>query len=720
MASDTKIIPGSCDRPQRKGQAFDWLPWQTIDRLLLPVACFLFAFVAALTLWQLLMDHRSVEIRSLTYEQAAFVKSKIESELAARILPLERLAEHWSVGGHADRLEDTPRMVSEAELVMSAYPGRLAIEWIDPTFHVRWVETPSGPDGPYLDKDLSAHADQLAILRDAETARNTVVSRPVDFRKGDGGLLVCVPIYADKKVRGFLLGAFSDRELISSVIQESAQGYWVNVYDGGQEIFNQGAELKPQDREWAQTTNVHFQKLTWVAQVWPKPRTVLFALPVLPQAAFIGGILMAALLGFTVYLAETARLHAQGVVATNRELQKEIAGREQAEQAMREAQKMEAVGQLAGGVAHDFNNLLMVIRGHAELSLNRIAFDGVLGRELQEILSATERASSLTRQLLAFSRKQMLQLRVFDMNALLSQMKDLLAVVLGKDIRLHIELDPNLGRVKADPAQIEQVIMNLVFNARDAMRGSSELAIQTGNIDLDEEWVRAHAGSQAGSHVVLTVRDTGHGMGPETLSHIFEPFFTTKDRTKGTGLGLATVYGTVRQSGGCITVSSKLGEGTTFQIYLPRVEEAIVEVVEAPVAASPSIAAAETILVVEDDNAVRRMTREFLQINGYTVIEARSAAEAIQIVEREANLIDLVLTDVLMPGMKGRELVQRLAQIRTGMKILYMSAYTEDAAITIGVLNPGTEFIEKPFGPDELAGKVREVLSGIPMTRGYS
>ena len=654
----------------------------------------------------------------ILFSTVAFVKSKMESELGARILPLERLAEHWSVHGQPDRLEDTPGMVSEAELVMSAYPGRLAIEWVDPTFHVRWVQTPSGADGAYLEKDLSANADQLAALRDAETARNAIVSRPVAFRKGDRGLLVCVPVYSNKKVRGFLVGAFSYRELISSVIQDAAQGYWVVVYDGDEEIYNQGAELKPQDMEWAQTTSVHFQKLTWLAQVWPKPGTVSFALPILPQAAFIGGILMAGLLGFTVYLAETARLHAKGVVATNRELQKEIAGREQAEQAMREAQKMEAVGQLAGGVAHDFNNLLMVIRGHAELSLNRTS-DGVLGRELQEILSATERASLLTRRLLAFSRKQVLQLRVFDINALVSQMKDLLATVLGKDIRLFIELDPDLGRVKADPAQMEQVIMNLVFNARDAMRGSGDLTIRTGNIDLDGEWVRAHAGTQAGPYVVLTVRDTGHGMGPETLSHIFEPFFTTKDRTKGTGLGLATVYGTVRQSGGCITVSSKVGDGTTFQIYLARVEEAIVEIDDAPVAASPSLEGAETILVVEDDNAVRRMTREFLKIKGYTVIEARSAAEAIQHVERGANLIDLVLTDVLMPGMKGRELVQRLAQIRTDMKILYMSAYTEDAAITIGVLNPGTEFIEKPFGPDELAGKVREVLSGIPMTRRY-
>jgi two-component system, cell cycle sensor histidine kinase and response regulator CckA len=389
--------------------------------------------------------------------------------------------------------------------------------------------------------------------------------------------------------------------------------------------------------------------------------------------------------------------------------------REQAEQALIEAQKMEAVGRLAGGVAHDFNNLLMVIRGHAALSLNRVGSDGALRRELSEILKSTERASILTRRLLAFSRKQVLQLRVIDLNALVTQVRDLLPPVLGEDIRLTMDLDPNLGNVKADSAQMEQAIMNLVFNARDAMPQGGELTIQTANTELDEAWVRSHPGVQPGPHVMLAVHDNGHGMDESVLSHIFEPFFTTKDRTKGTGLGLATVYGTVRQSGGCVTVSSKPASGTTFQIYLPRVEEPVEEV-EAP-ALVPQIAqGAETILVVEDDDAVRRMTREFLKIKGYTVIEAPRAADAIQMMEAHKEEIDLVLTDVLMPGMKGRELVARLTEMRSDIKVLYMSAYTEDAAINIGVLNPGTEFIEKPFGPDDLAIKVRHVLARTPTT----
>jgi CheY-like chemotaxis protein len=251
------------------------------------------------------------------------------------------------------------------------------------------------------------------------------------------------------------------------------------------------------------------------------------------------------------------------------------------------------------------------------------------------------------------------------------------------------------------------------------MPHGGELKIQTMNADLDEAWVRRHEGAQAGPHVMLVVCDTGHGMTEDTLSHLFEPFFTTKDIDKGTGLGLATVYGTLRQTGGFVSVSSRVGEGTTFQIYLPRVEEAI-DVVEVPIIAPQRLHGAETILVVEDDDAVRRMTREFLKIKGYTVIEARGATEAIQVMENRGNQIDLVVTDVLMPGMKGRELVERLNELRSDLKVLYMSAYTEDAAINIGVLSPGTEFIEKPFSPDELAARVRQVLGRTLKSRHAS
>ncbi|MGD0963115.1 MAG: response regulator [Candidatus Acidiferrales bacterium] len=688
------------------------MAWKIIDRILLPAAFFLIAFVAALTLWQLLIDHRRAEIQGVTNEQVSFVRSKLESELRARILPLERLAERGSDQAAADN----HKIESDASLVMSAYPAYQAIEWVDPTFRVRWV-TPLSGNQREPGSDLSSDERQRDALIAAEKTGNTIASRPVNLPQGGQGLLVCVPVYSQRRVAGFLVGVFRYQELIPSILHDVAQGYWVSLYDGEEEIYGTDAKLTPQDGEWVQMADVNFQQLTWRAWVWPQPATRSYTLSLLPRGAFLGGILMAGLLAFTVYMAETARLHAREVVASNRELKKEIAVREQAEQALREAQKMEAVGRLAGGVAHDFNNLLMVIRGHAALSLNRVGSDGALRRELNEILKSTDRASSLTRRLLAFSRKQVLQLRVLDLNTLVTQVKELLPPVLGEDIQLFLELDPEAGRVKADAAQMEQVIMNLVFNARDAMPEGGELTIQTAHTELDEAWAQRHAGAQTGPHVMLAVHDTGRGMDEDVLTHIFEPFFTTKDRTKGTGLGLATVYGTVRQSGGCITVSSKVGEGTVFQIFLPRVKDPV-ELIEIPLAAPQPTRGAETILVVEDDDAVRRMTREFLKIKGYTVMEARGAANAIQIMEERNEEIDLVLTDVLMPGMKGRELVERLTQIRPNIKVLYMSAYTEDAAINIGVLNPGTEFIEKPFGPDDLANKIREVLARTSTLRG--
>ena len=680
------------------------MAWKIIDRILLPAAFFLIAFVVSLTLWQLLLGHRRAEIQSATNEQVSFVKSKLESELRARILPLERLAGRGEAAG-----PDSAKMEGEAALVMSAYPTYQAIEWVDPGFRVRWVTPLKGNEGE-PGRYLGASERQVEALQAAEKSGNTIASRPLDLRQGGKGLLVCVPVFSKNQLTGFLVGIFRYQDVIPSILHDVAQGYRITLYDGPDEIYSGGAKLTPQDADWVETADVNFEQLTWRAQVWPNPVTRSYTLSLLPRVAFIGGIFMAGLLAFTVYLAETARLHAREVAASNKELKKEIAVREQAEQALREAQKMEAVGRLAGGIAHDFNNLLMVIRGHAALSLNRVGSDGALRRELNEILKSTDRASSLTRRLLAFSRKQVLQLRVLDLNTLVTQVKELLPPVLGEDIQLFLDLDPEAGRVKADAAQMEQVIMNLVFNARDAMTEGGELTIQTAHTQLDEDWVQRHAGAQTGPHVMLAVHDTGRGMDEEVLTHIFEPFFTTKDRTKGTGLGLATVYGTVRQSGGYITVSSKVGQGTVFQIFLPRVEDPV-EVVEVPVAAPEPVRGAETILVVEDDDAVRRMTREFLKIKGYTVLEARGAANAIQVMEERNEEIDLVLTDVLMPGMKGRELVEKLTQIRASIKVLYMSAYTEDAAINIGVLNPGTEFIEKPFGPDDLANKIREVLA---------
>ncbi|HTP43274.1 MAG TPA: response regulator [Candidatus Acidoferrum sp.] len=675
-----------------------------IDRLLLPTIFGLTTVIAALILWQLLLGHRRVEIQAATKEQALFVKTKTESELKANILVLEQLASRWQ----ARRQRTDEDMQSDVELAMSGYPAYQSIEWVAPSYNVLW-HTPRNVTAHPTGADMNQGELTRTVLREAEAERVVVVSHPVNLGDGSKGLLICVPVYSHDKLAGFLLSAFRYPALFSPILRDVAPDYWIEIYDGGEQIYNRSIGSQP-DKKWVQTADIQFQQVTWRAYAWPKPVTLAYTRSPLPQVAFVAGILLAAMMGFAVYMAETAELRAKALVRANSSLEREIAGRQQAEDALRQAQKMEAVGRLAGGVAHDFNNLLMVIRGHAALSLRNAGVDGSLRRELDEILQATDRASSFTRQLLAFSRKQVLQPRVLDLNALTTQVANMLPPVLGDDIALTIELDPKLGHVKADAALLEQVVMNLVFNARDAMQEGGELTIRSFNADLDEQSLAAHPGAHAGPYVVLAIRDTGHGMSEETQSHIFEPFFTTKDRGKGTGLGLATAYGTVNQSGGFISVASKIGAGTEIRIFLPRVDDPV-EVTEIPPAPAEVRRGEGTILVVEDDDAVRRMTREFLKIGGYTVLEARSGADAIQFMERREQPIDLVLTDVLMPGMKGRELVERLAKLRAGIKVLYMSAYTEDAAINIGVLSPGTAFIEKPFSPDDLANKVREVLS---------
>jgi signal transduction histidine kinase/ActR/RegA family two-component response regulator len=675
-----------------------------IDRLLLPAIFGLTTLIAGLVLWQSLVMHRRIEISAATGQQASFLKTEIETELEARILPLERLAGRWQVRDRADQ----PDMQSDAGLVMSSYPAYQAIEWVDPTFHVVWV-TPETPNRASIGENLGADPSERTTLENARDQKNTMVTPPANLHPGVRGFLVCVPVFSNNQLTGFLVGEFRYRELLSSILQNVAPDDWVAVYDGDEEIYRRVPDPPPLERPYAQESSIKFQQLTWRAQAWPKSGAVAYARSPLPALVFGGDILIAIALAFAVYMAESSQLHVKKLAAANRELEKEIAGREQAEEALRHAQKMEAIGRLAGGVAHDFNNLLLVIRGQAALSLNGLRDGTSLRRELTEIVKAADRASSLTRKLLALGRKQVLQERVLDLNALVTQVAEMLPSVLGADITLKLDLDPGLGRVKADSAQLEQIIMNLVFNARDAMPDGGALTIETSNRILDDEWVRSHPEILSGPYVRLAVRDTGHGMDEETQAHLFEPFFTTKDQSKGSGLGMATVHGTVNQSGGCVTVSSKVGSGTTIRIYLPRVTEAV-EAVEAAEPLDRSLVGKERILVVEDDDAVRRMTLEFLKIRGYTLIEARSATDAIQLVERHEDNIDLVLTDVVMPGMKGRELVNRLEKIRPGLKVLYMSAYTEDDAVNIGILSPGTSFIEKPFSPDQLAAKVREVL----------
>jgi two-component system cell cycle sensor histidine kinase/response regulator CckA len=379
------------------------------------------------------------------------------------------------------------------------------------------------------------------------------------------------------------------------------------------------------------------------------------------------------------------------------------------ERQLRMAQKMEAIGRLSGGIAHDFNNLLGVIIGYSGVLKKSLDPKQPSYEHAAEIERAGQRAAALTRQLLAFSRQQVMTPTILSLNSLVSEMEKMLPRLLGEDIEVSLSLDPALGNVKADQSQIEQVIMNLAVNSRDAMPTGGKLGIQTANVELDEAYARDHAGAKPGQYVMLAITDTGTGMDAETLAHIFEPFFTTKERGKGTGLGLATVYGVVKQSNGYTWVDSSLGKGSSFRIYLPRHSEQITAAEPKP-ASSEKSSGSETILLVEDADPLRKLAQTFLVTNGFRVLSAASGEEALTLAANHGSALDLLLTDVVMPGMNGRVLAEQLSLRQPGIKVLYMSGYTDSFIAGHGVLQAGTNLLHKPFTEEILLGKVREVL----------
>jgi len=390
----------------------------------------------------------------------------------------------------------------------------------------------------------------------------------------------------------------------------------------------------------------------------------------------------------------------------------DVTDRKQLEEQLRQAQKMEAVGRLAGGIAHDFNNLLMVIQGYADLLLDRLPAGDPLRRNAEQIQMAGQRATSLTRQLLAFSRKQMLAPKILNVHSVVSDMEKILRRLIGEDIQLETSSTADLWLVKADRSQIEQVIMNLAVNARDAMPQGGRLTIETANVEFDSAFSHHSVALAPGKYVMLAVTDDGCGMDAKTQAHIFEPFFTTKEKGKGTGLGLATVYGIVKQSGGYVWVYSEPGRGTSFKIYLPKIEEQSFEPAKDR-RPSPDgvVRGSETVLLVEDEEGVRQLAREYLESSGYTVIEAEDGHTAMELANMHTGPIHLLMTDVVMPGISGRELAERVEQMRPGIKVLYMSGYTDQAVVHQGILEDDAVLLQKPFTLATLAGKLREILS---------
>jgi len=385
----------------------------------------------------------------------------------------------------------------------------------------------------------------------------------------------------------------------------------------------------------------------------------------------------------------------------------------QSEERLRQAQKMEAVGRLAGGVAHDFNNLLTVITSYSDLLLEDLGSDDPKRDDVVQIRKAAEGAAALTRQLLAFSRQQVLEPKVLDLKATIASTEKLLKRLIGEDVHLITALAPDLGAVKADPGQLEQIIINLAVNARDAMPTGGRLTIEAANVEMDEAYVRGHAPASPGRYVLLALSDTGIGMDEQTKARIFEPFFTTKEPGKGTGLGLATVYGIVKQSGGFIWVYSEPGHGTSFKVYLPRVDEPAEPVATPTTMAEPG-RGTETVLVVEDAASVRMVTRQVLERYGYAVLEAPNGETALRLAAKHHGPIHLLLTDVVMPGLSGRQLAEQLAHLRPDMKVLYASGYADHAIVHHGILESGIAYLQKPFTPETLGRRVRQVLDSSP------
>jgi two-component system cell cycle sensor histidine kinase/response regulator CckA len=487
---------------------------------------------------------------------------------------------------------------------------------------------------------------------------------------------------------------------ISYIAELGVNGLWHFVSPQVEDIFGYTAE------EWLAESR------DWIKHVPPEDHPVIRAAEEasLREEQFQAEYRIIRKDGKVVWVSDTAVVVAgsdrhpvmEGIIV-------DITERKQMETQLQQSHRMEAVGRLAGGIAHDFNNLLTIVKGYAELALNRPGNSPGVQGDVQQIGDAAERASALVRQLLAFSRRQVLQPKALDLNASVENLEKLLRRLLDEDIEMVTACSADAGIIKADPSQIEQVVMNLVVNARDAMPNGGRLLIETSNVELDDVYAGEHASVKAGSYVMLAVSDTGVGMDSETQAHIFEPFYTTKSGGRGTGLGLSTVYGIVKQSGGYIWVYSEPGKGSTFKVYLPRVEG------KAATSATPKeksdvAAGTETILLVEDEVGVRQLAEVLLKQQGYNVLTAKDTDDAQKIAAERAGEIHLLLTDVVMPGMSGRELAKLISSRYPQTRILYMSGYTDNVIATGGVLEPGVAFLQKPFTPRGMASKVREVL----------
>ena len=604
-----------------------------------------------------------------------FVSDYVETMLGYSVEEWLSTPNFWLSIVHPDDRERTARSAA-ADFASGKSSNTLEFRWVAKDGRVLWVQSisavitdhegrPVGLRGVTIDISEGKRAEEA--VKQAEEKYRSIFENAVEgiFQStADGRFISVNPAMAR------ILGYESPEELIAHRTDIGTQHYVDE---------NSRAVLEPM-------LTAHGVAVGYECEVYRKDRSKIWTVENVRAIRDEGG----------------AALYYEGSI-------EDITERKTLEEHVRQSQKLEAIGMLAGGIAHDFNNLLTVIGGYSDLTLARLREEDPLRSNISEVKKAAERAAGLTRQLLAFSRKQVLQPKVLDLNAVVSELEKLLRRLIGEDIGFRTALESSLGSVKADPGQIEQIIMNLAVNARDAMPRGGKLTIETQNVDLDEYYAKRHIAVIPGPYVMLAVSDTGTGIDQETQARIFDPFFTTKEAGKGTGLGLSTVYGIVKQSGGNIWVYSEVGRGTTFKVYLPRVDEGAQEY-KRGAETEGAIQGAETVLVAEDEEMVRKLACKVLEMTGYQVLEAANGSTALLICERHKEPIHLVITDVIMPEMSGRELADRLAQLRPEMKVLYMSGYTDNAIVHHGVLDEGASFIQKPFATHALARKVREVL----------
>lgn len=684
---------------------------------LIPIALLLTLASSGYLVWQHEMTHEDSHIRRHTADVSDQAVRRLQTFVSSHLKPAKIFARRWS--HHERRDYSQQRFHNFATELHSALPGYHRIHFVTPDLHRRWtVPQGSQPPGRLTG---AVYRQTLALARQS---RQIVISKPARIHGRRSGFIAAVALRRQDELLGYLVIDILADVLIGECFHERIRSefdLWIDA--NGVRLFGPTRSGLLDGKRSSYRVSRRFDVLGHRWQLTMVPRYASASAEhqahiqvlLLGIALALGLSLMAFLLLRQVDLHRAARDRALVAVKARDSMERQ---KSFVEAQLLQAQKMEAVGLLAGGVAHDFNNLLTIVRVHCDLLAKELADNPPRFDSVGKIQRAAGRATELTSQLLAFSRRQVLQPRVLNINSVVDEVSQVLERSLGENIELVVDMAPTLWPIKVDPGQVQQVILNLAINARDAMPKGGALTMETSNVVLEREYCDRHADVTSGEYVLLSISDTGEGMSEETRARIFEPFFTTKDLGKGTGLGLSTVYGIVRQSGGQIWVYSEVGKGTTFKTYLPRCHDGEQPSTDAPAepAGTPPPAVSkrprETVLVVEDDAEVRQSVVDVLTAVGYTVLDAPGFDEAIDTSRNHAGAIDLLLTDVVLPGKSGKVVAGGIVREHPGIKVLYMSGYTDNAIVHHGILEPGTAFLAKPFTPNVLTRKIREVLDG--------